>query len=295
MHYYQFNIADYSKDTGHLSHLENGIYLRLLNKYYLDETPIALKNISRKMAIRTEEDGNALQNVLDDFFCLSACGEFYTHKRVDAEIAKYQAKSDQARVNGKKGGRPQKPTETQGVSDGLAEITQGVNSGLADGTQTKANSVTKELNNSGTQELRNLGTQELIKTTTQSSKHLSSKKLDVMPEIIEYLNNATGKNFKPVESHAKHIRSRLAEGHTVDDIKAVIDRKTAQWKNTENAEYLRPATLFNAEKFNQYIGEVGQPPPTGFGKQVETKQQSVDRINAQAKRVAENIRRNANG
>ena len=37
MHYYKFNIADYRKDTGHLSTIEHGIYRQLIDWYYLDE------------------------------------------------------------------------------------------------------------------------------------------------------------------------------------------------------------------------------------------------------------------
>jgi uncharacterized phage protein (TIGR02220 family) len=127
-----------------------------------------------------------------------------------------------------------------------------------------------------------------------SSKHLS-RKHDVVVEIIDYLNAKTGKSFKPVDAHGKHIRGRLAEGHTIADLKAVVDRKTLEWKGTEQAQYLRPATLFNAEKFNQYIGEVDQPLPRHLGKGVETTAESVDRIKAQAQRIAANMEARQNG
>lgn len=81
-------------------------------------------------------------------------------------------------------------------------------------------------------------------------------------EILDYLNTKTGKGFKPVETNLKLIRARLIEGHSSEDIFAVIDRKTKEWSNTKYAQYLRPATLFGAEKFNQYVGEIGQPLPT---------------------------------
>lgn len=40
MHYYQFNIADYRKDTVHLTRIEHSIYRDLIDWYYLEETPI---------------------------------------------------------------------------------------------------------------------------------------------------------------------------------------------------------------------------------------------------------------
>jgi uncharacterized phage protein (TIGR02220 family) len=83
-----------------------------------------------------------------------------------------------------------------------------------------------------------------------------------LDEIIDYLNQKTGKKFRAVESNRKFVRARIAEGHTSEDMKAVIDRMVTQWANDPKmAQYLRPATLFNAEKFNQYVGELGAPLP----------------------------------
>lgn len=80
-------------------------------------------------------------------------------------------------------------------------------------------------------------------------------------EIIDYLNKKTGSKFKPVDSHIKLISARIKEGHTIDDIKKVIDSKCDEWlTNTEFKKYLRPATLFNTEKFNQYVGQLDSKP-----------------------------------
>lgn len=113
---------------------------------------------------------------------------------------------------------------------------------------------------------------KLIPDTVNLDKSRSSSKPDVMPKIINHLNSVAGKNFKPTETHAKHIRARIAEGHSVEDIMAVIDRKVQEWSGTDYAQYIRPSTLFNAEKFNQYVGEIGQPLPCELktGNQPET-------------------------
>lgn len=115
MHYYKFNIADYRKDTGHLSLLEHGIYRQLLDTYYLDEKPIETQLVIRRLSIRTEDEKTALNNVLDDFFEPSECGKFHIHARVDREISGYQTKGEIAKANGSKGGRPKKPKKTQSV------------------------------------------------------------------------------------------------------------------------------------------------------------------------------------
>jgi len=76
-------------------------------------------------------------------------------------------------------------------------------------------------------------------------------------EILEYLNEKADKNFKPVESNKRFLKARLDEGHSAEDIKSVIDLKVSEWKTDSHMnQYLRPATLFNAEKFNNYIGGI---------------------------------------
>jgi uncharacterized phage protein (TIGR02220 family) len=85
---------------------------------------------------------------------------------------------------------------------------------------------------------------------------------DIAAAAIDYLNRKAGRNFKAVPTSTKLIRARAKEGATLADFKAVIDRKCAEWLGDQNREqYLRPATLFNAEKFNNYLGQLGAPVP----------------------------------
>ncbi len=80
--------------------------------------------------------------------------------------------------------------------------------------------------------------------------------------ILDYLNIKTGKQYKPVASNLSLINQRLKEGHTVSDCMWVIDSKTKEWLTDEKFnKFLRPATLFNASKFNNYIGEKGSTRP----------------------------------
>lgn len=72
-------------------------------------------------------------------------------------------------------------------------------------------------------------------------------------EIISYLNSAISANYRyQSKANRKHIQARLNEGYTVEDFKAVIDKKVAEWKGTEMAQYLRPETLFGS-KFESYL------------------------------------------
>jgi len=91
---------------------------------------------------------------------------------------------------------------------------------------------------------------------------LVSSKLDDIEKIILYLNEKAGKKFENVESNRKLIKARIKEGHTIERITSVIDRQCKLWTNDPKmAKYIRPATLFNAEKFNQYVGELGVETP----------------------------------
>jgi uncharacterized protein YdaU (DUF1376 family) len=120
MHYYKFNIADYRKDTGHLSTIEHGIYRQLIDWYYLDEQPIPEETqvVIRRLRLGSDEV-NFLQNVLSDFFVLGKTG--YTHKRIEVEIKDYAEQAEKNKNNGKLGGRPKK---TQSVISGLPDESQ---------------------------------------------------------------------------------------------------------------------------------------------------------------------------
>lgn len=121
MHYYKFNIADYRKDTSHLSTIEHGIYRQLIDWYYLDEQPIPLETqvVYRRLRLGSEMEFLSLQNVLSDFFKEGKTG--YIHKRIEVEIKDYHEQAEKNKNNGKLGGRPKK---TQSVISGLPDESQ---------------------------------------------------------------------------------------------------------------------------------------------------------------------------
>jgi len=93
MHYFQHNIADYRKDTMHLSLLEHGVYRQLLDQYYLNEAPLPLDQdrICRLINAKSLEEKEAVFHVLQDFFIKNDVG--YVHKRCDLVINEYNKKS----------------------------------------------------------------------------------------------------------------------------------------------------------------------------------------------------------
>ena len=73
-------------------------------------------------------------------------------------------------------------------------------------------------------------------------------------QIIGHLNEQTGANYRS-ESKATQtkIHARMAEGYTVEDFVAVIDKKCAEWLHDPKMQaYLRPETLFGT-KFESYL------------------------------------------
>lgn len=114
MHYYKFNIKDWTRDTAHLSVEEEGVYRRLLDHYYESELPIPAETqpVIRRLRLAGHED--SLSVILGEFFQLGDDG--YRHKRCDDEIGKYHSKAQANRENGKSGGRPKK---TENNPDGF--------------------------------------------------------------------------------------------------------------------------------------------------------------------------------
>lgn len=85
---------------------------------------------------------------------------------------------------------------------------------------------------------------------------INNQNRELIKQIIDYLNEKTGKNFKAASAETKrYINARLNDGYTLEDFKTVIDNKAGQWLNSgEMNKYLRPATLFSA-KFESYLNE----------------------------------------
>lgn len=131
MHWYKFNIADYKKDTDHLTMLEHGAYLKLINRYYLTEEPLPLDEaqLFRLIGARDDNEETAIRNVLHDFFTKSEMG--FIHKRCDVVIEEYKEKSYKASQSAK--------AKWDKVNNANAMRTH------SDGN---ANSITQELKNS---------------------------------------------------------------------------------------------------------------------------------------------------
>jgi len=122
MNYYKRHIGDYMKDASHLSLLEHGVYMRLLDVYYTRETAIPVDQAARLIGARSKDEKEALMMVATEFF--RPVNGFYTQTRCDFEISTQQQKAEINREVGKRGGRPRKASVAVELSN--QEITQTV-------------------------------------------------------------------------------------------------------------------------------------------------------------------------
>lgn len=95
MHYYQFNLGDYARDTQHLTEMEDLAYRRMLDLYYLKEKPLpkSVDQIARLIRMRSHNE--SIANVLQDFFVCKKDG--YHNSGADKVLSRVQAKSERNR------------------------------------------------------------------------------------------------------------------------------------------------------------------------------------------------------
>ncbi|WP_180171368.1 YdaU family protein [Acinetobacter sp. YH12023] len=138
MHYYKKNIGDYRSATAHLSLLEHGVYNWLLDTYYLNEKPLPLneRELFRMALARTEDEKNAVRDILIEFFVETKNG--WVHNRCESEVKAYHAKAETNRKNGGNGGRPKKQAKENPNGFQMNDKeTQSVNFGIPQETLTK--------------------------------------------------------------------------------------------------------------------------------------------------------------
>jgi uncharacterized phage protein (TIGR02220 family) len=97
-----------------------------------------------------------------------------------------------------------------------------------------------------------------VKTNTLSGRSPTVREQAKL--ILRELNRRTLKNptrgFQETPTNLRFIEQRLKE----TDFNTVLDvtvRKIMHWWNTDQDQYLRPETLYNATKFSSYVGELG--------------------------------------
>lgn len=115
MRFYPWHIGDYASATAHLSNEEDLAYRRLLDLYYDGER--ALPGDPAALARRVRCKAAVVEAVLGEFF--EAVEGTFVHRRAEAELAKMQKRTQAARANGVRGGRPKSAEKPTGLGLGL--------------------------------------------------------------------------------------------------------------------------------------------------------------------------------
>lgn len=86
-------------------------------------------------------------------------------------------------------------------------------------------------------------------------------------EIIDWLNVKAGTSFRQVAANLNLIHDRLEDGIALWQLKAIVSRKVREWgPDPKMSKYVRPSTLFNKVKCEQYLGELPpEEPINGHG------------------------------
>lgn len=225
--------GDYLRDTTHLSPREHGVYLLMLVWCWQHAKPMPndMLRLCRICACRDATDEAAVKVVLAEFFELEPDG--YHNRRIERELTR----SNGLVKRGKAGAEAR-----WGKHNGHAKP-------MLNGCEIDAKSMDPNPNPNPITKIK--------------SKALSGKP-DAL-EVLGYLNRNCGRTYRAVDANLKLIQARLDSGVSVLQMKEVVFAKSKQWaSDPKMAEYLRPATLFNATKFEQYLGELhGMPEVQG--------------------------------
>jgi uncharacterized phage protein (TIGR02220 family) len=73
--------------------------------------------------------------------------------------------------------------------------------------------------------------------------------------VINHLNVTANATFTVNKANCACIAARIKEGYSISEFKRVIDKKASEWLKTSMQQFLRPITLFQSQKFENYLNE----------------------------------------
>ena len=193
---------------------------------------IELLNMEQRGELLTAIMNHALGRASPELDAVTSMAFSFIRSRMDRDGEKYEKTVEARKEAGKMGGRPK--------ANGFSE------------KQTKAKKPVYDPDNDSDPDNDN--------DKNNMSPPTSRGELTYpYGAVVDYLNSKAGTRYKhSSEDTRKHIRARVNDGYTLDDFKAVIDRKVAEWKDTEWAKFLRPSTLFGS-KFESYLNQKEEP------------------------------------
>ncbi|MEQ5403071.1 conserved phage C-terminal domain-containing protein [Providencia rettgeri] len=104
---------------------------------------------------------------------------------------------------------------------------------------------------------------DLTESTTENTQEITTEsnsfcqahaEPDHAQIVLNHFNKVTNSSYRDGKTTMGHIRARLAENYTSDDLILVTDYITAKWLNDSRmSDYLRPKTLFSPENCMEYF------------------------------------------
>lgn len=253
MNYYQRYGGDYARDTGHLSLAEHGAYTLLLDVQYSTESglPQSVEALCRICRAMGKAEQAAVRAVADAYFPLAEDGLRW-NPRAFRDIAKARRRITAAKTNGASRWHP------TGIPLGSSPHAQPESHAGEASPAPAPDSKDQNLNPNvefGEKPPPKLDVVPLV-INPEKPPRLQAE----AAELLAFLNERTQRHFRPTMTTLRPVMARLKEGYTLSECRAVVARKVRQWSSDDKMrDYLRPATLFGAEKFAQYVVEV--PPP----------------------------------
>lgn len=172
MHYYQFNIGDYSSHTKGLSPIEDLAYRRMIDEYYLAERPFNMCSTGVARLIGLREQVSEVEYVLNRYFVHD--GDCWRHLRMDSDIAEYHSKQEKRSNAGKKS------AESRNISTSVEQVLNKCSTGVELTINHKPLTINQE-------------DQKQLSSATQNDSCPHSKIIDLyhanlptMPRVVEW-------------------------------------------------------------------------------------------------------------
>lgn len=244
LHFYRWDCKDYLAESAPLTDAQDLYYRRLMDLCALRGGRIDLSDeaVCRAVRARSATQKRAALEVLRDFF-QGVSGD-HSHPLIDRALALHEAsasggKAKAERLREAKGNQPGKAN----AGEKSLEIKNGAS------TQQSLSTCQSVVSSHESVVMSQERPKDLKDSMSCSKRH------DDVKAVIAHMNGAIGSRYKAsTKAHADGISARLGEGHSVDDLIAVIDHKAREWgSDPKMAQYLRPATLFAPGKFGGYL------------------------------------------
>ncbi|WP_288429625.1 conserved phage C-terminal domain-containing protein [uncultured Pantoea sp.] len=145
-------------------------------------------------------------------------------------------------------------------------------------------------------------TENTTEITTESSCQVAPQPDDARlvlqrsREVLWHLNKVSGAKHTEAQSSMGHIRGRISEGFTTEELLLVIDYKHVHWEGTTDYQYMRPKTLFIPGNLPGYLQSAkkwdkhGRPPRSEWNARKRDSQRDIAAIPPVDKHVPHGFR-----